>query len=53
MRVFTTQNIHCKSGYLHEEDLVEQLVKLMDKIDLNEMHVRQKFEEEVARINKF
>jgi len=40
-------------GYLREEDLIEQLVKLMNKIDLNEMHMRQKFEEEVARINKF
>lgn len=47
------KNIHCKSGYLREEDLIEQLVKLMDKIDLNEMHMRQKFEEEVTRINKF
>ncbi len=47
------KNINCKSGYLREEDMIEQLVKLMDKIDLNEMHMRQKFEEEVARINKF
>jgi DNA invertase Pin-like site-specific DNA recombinase len=47
------KNIHCTSGYLREEDLIEQLVKLMDKIDLNEMHMRQKFEEEVARLNKF
>lgn len=48
-----SKNLHCKSGYLREEDLIEQLVRLMDKIDLNEMHMRQKFEEEVARINKF
>jgi len=48
-----SKNINCKCGYLREEDLIEQLVKLMDKIDLNEMHMRQKFEEEVARINKF
>jgi uncharacterized CHY-type Zn-finger protein len=47
------KDINCKCGYLREEDLIEQLVKLIDKIDLNEMHVRQKFEEEVARINKF
>jgi DNA invertase Pin-like site-specific DNA recombinase len=47
------KDINCKCGYLREEDLIEQLVKLIDKIDLNEMHMRQKFEEEVARINKF
>ena len=47
------RNINCKSGYIREEDLIEQLVKIMDKLDLNEMHMRHKFEEEVARINKF
>ena len=48
-----SRNINCKCGYLREEDLIEQLVKLLDKIDLNEIHMKQKFEEEVARLNKF
>jgi DNA invertase Pin-like site-specific DNA recombinase len=48
-----SRDIHCKDGCIREEDLIEQLVKLMDKIDLNGMHMREKFEEEVARINKF
>ena len=48
-----SKNINCKCGYLREEDLIEQLVKLLDKIDLNEMHMKQKFEEEVSRLNKF
>src|SRR3989338_6839887 len=43
----------CKAGYMREEELIEQLVKLVDKLDLNEMHMRQKFEEEAARLNKF
>jgi len=47
------KNINCKCGYLREEELIEQLVKLMDQIDLNEIHMKQKFEEEVARLNKF
>lgn len=47
------KDIHCNGGYISEEDLIEQLVKFMDKIDLNEMHMRQKFEDEVSRINKF
>ncbi len=44
---------HCKSMYLREEDLIEQLVKLMDKIDLNEAGIKYKFEEELKRFNRF
>jgi len=44
---------NCKGGYLREEDLIEQLVKLVDELDLNEIHMKQKFDEEVARLNKF
>lgn len=44
---------HCKSPYLREEELVEQLVKLLDQIDLNQTGVRIKFEEELKRQNKF
>jgi len=47
------RDINCKCGYLREEELIEQLVKFMDRIDLNEIHMKQKFEEEVARLNKF
>jgi len=43
----------CKCGYIREEDLIEQLVKIVDQLDLSEMHMRRKFEDEVARINKF
>ena len=28
-------------------------MKLLDHIDLNEIHMKQKFEEEVVRLNKF
>ncbi|MBU6321346.1 MAG: recombinase family protein [Patescibacteria group bacterium] len=44
---------HCKNEYLREEDLVDQLVKLMDRIDLNQLGIQQKFEEELKRFNKF
>ena len=47
------RDIHCQSGYLREEGLIDQLIKLIDEIDLNEIHMKQKFEEEVARLNKF
>lgn len=44
---------HCKNPYLREEELVDQLVCLLDKIDLSETGVRVKFEEELKRHNKF
>ena len=44
---------NCKAGYMREEDLMEQLIKVMDQIDINEIGVQYKFEEEVARFAKF
>lgn len=43
----------CKNTYLREEELVEQLTKLLDRIDLNRTGVQMKFEEELRRFNKF
>lgn len=48
-----SKNLHRKNKYLREEELVSQLIQLMDKIDVNELGMRQKFEEEVGRYNKF
>lgn len=44
---------HCKNPYLREEELVEQLLKVVDKIDLNQTAIMMKFEEELKRHNKF
>jgi len=44
---------NCKAGYMREEELIEQLVKIMDKLDISEISMRHKFEEEVVRLNKF
>ena len=44
---------HCKNPYLREEELTEQLVKLIDKIDINQLGVQIKFQEELKRYNKF
>jgi hypothetical protein len=38
---------------MREEELTEQFLKLMDKIDLNETAVQMKFHEELKRYNKF
>ena len=43
----------CKNQYLREEELTEQLLKIMDKIDFNQTGVQMKFEEELKRQNRF
>jgi site-specific DNA recombinase len=44
---------HCKNSYLREEELVEQLIKLIDEIDMNNVGLQIKSEEELKRINNF
>jgi DNA invertase Pin-like site-specific DNA recombinase len=48
-----SRNLHCKGGYIREEELIDQLIKTMDQIDINEIGMKHKFEEEVARLTKF
>src|SRR3989344_2788825 len=43
----------CKNPYLREDDLINQLIQLIDQIDVNELGMKHKFEEEVSRYNKF
>ena len=47
------RDLTCKGGYIREEELIEQLVKIIDDIDLNRITMRQKFEAEVERMRKF
>jgi site-specific DNA recombinase len=47
------RDLHCKNTYLREEELVEQLIKALDHIDLNGIGIQHKFEEELRRFNKF
>lgn len=44
---------HCKCGYVREEELIQQFVDLMDKIDLDEIGIKEKIKTEVERIKKF
>ena len=36
---------------MREEELIEQLLKVLDKISLNELGIKMKFEQEVVRYN--
>lgn len=44
---------NCKCGYINEEDLIAQFVSLMDRIDLDEIGIKEKIKAEVERIKKF
>lgn len=43
----------CKCGYIREDELIEQLVSLMDKINLDEIGIKEKIRAEVERVKKF
>jgi len=48
-----SKNLHCKGGYMREEELINQLIGILDKISVNEIGMRHKLEEEITRFNKF
>ncbi|MCC7304553.1 zinc ribbon domain-containing protein, partial [bacterium] len=44
---------NCKNHYIREEDLILELLKILDKVNINELGMRQKLEDEIARFNIF
>ena len=47
------KDTHCKCGYIEEKELIKQFENLLDKIDLNELSIKEKIKEEVERFKKF
>lgn len=43
----------CKNTYLREEELINQLVDMVHKMELNLSSVREKLEKELGRFNRF
>ncbi len=43
----------CKLGYTNEEDLIKQFELLMDRIDLDEISIKEKIKLELERFKKF
>lgn len=44
---------NCQCGYIREEEIINQIVTLLDTLDMNELGIKHKFKDEVARYNKF
>lgn len=43
----------CKNTYIREEELIKELLRLIDVIDINELGMRHKLEAEIQRFTKF
>lgn len=48
-----SRDLHCKNEYIREEELINKLLEMIDKIDMNELGLKVKLEDEVERYNKF
>jgi len=44
------RDINCKCGYIQEENLVSQLDQIIDQIDINELGMKTKLEDEITRL---
>ncbi len=47
------RNIDCKNPAINEPSLIEELIGLMDTVNLDELGVRARIEDEINRFNKF
>jgi hypothetical protein len=43
---------NCKNKYIREEELIEQIIKILDKININELGMKMKLEEDISRFNR-
>jgi site-specific DNA recombinase len=48
-----SKNLRCKEPSIREDELILQLSQIIDTVDLDELGMRMKLEEEVARYKKF
>jgi len=48
-----SKDLTCKSGYIREEELITQMVEIIDQLDINEIGMRHKLEQEIERYHKF
>ncbi len=47
------KDLYCKCGYIREEELINQLAKIIDQVDINELGMKAKLEEEIKRYRFF
>lgn len=52
-RCTKAKDVVCSNPAINETSLIEELSKLLDTLDIDEIGMREKIEEEIARYNKF
>lgn len=48
-----SRNTKCNHGLLREEEMIEQLTQVIDKLDINDIGLKNQFNEEIERYYKF
>jgi site-specific DNA recombinase len=48
-----SRNIDCKNKYINEKDLIEELVRIIDEVNLDELGIKEKVSNEFKRYNHF
>lgn len=43
---------NCKNQYIREEELIDELFQIIDKVNINELGIRAKLEDEIKRFNR-
>jgi len=49
----TARNIDCKNPPINEPELITKLTELIGRVDLDELGIRSRIEDEIVRFNKF
>ncbi len=48
-----SRDLHCKGGYIREEELIAQLIERIGELKMDEGVIKKKFQTEYARMRKF
>jgi len=48
-----SKSVDCKNSPINEQSLIEELIGLVDRVDLDELGIKEKIEQELTRFNKF
>jgi len=47
------KNIDCNNYAINEKDLINEMIELIDRVDLDELGMKEKIGQEIVRLNKF
>jgi len=48
-----SQDLDCKNPYIKEDSLINELIDMIDRVNIDELGIREKIKDEMERYNKF